>query len=157
MSFLELKIPPLLLMLLFALAMWLLAPLTTPFSAQLALPALYTTVLALCLAVTGVAVALAGVLAFQRAKTTVDPRLPQQSSSLVLVGIYRYSRNPMYLGFLLLLAAFACYLQSLLALAFLPLFVLYLNQFQIKPEERFLQQKFGKDYQVYLHNVRRWL
>ncbi len=154
MSFLELKIPPLLLMLLFALGMWLLAPLTAPLSAQLAL---YTTVLALCLAVTGIAVALAGVLAFRRAKTTVDPRLPQQSSSLVLVGIYRYSRNPMYLGFLLLLAAFACYLQSLLALAFLPLFVLYLNQFQIKPEERFLQQKFGKDYQVYLHNVRRWL
>ena len=154
MSFLELKIPPLLLMLLFALAMWLLAPLTTPLSAPLAL---YTTVLALCLAMTGIAVALAGVLAFRRVKTTVDPRLPQQSSSLVLVGIYRYSRNPMYLGFLLLLAAFACYLQSLLALAFLPLFVLYLNQFQIKPEEHLLQQKFGPAYQIYLQNVRRWL
>jgi len=154
MQALELKIPPLLLMLLFALGMWLLAPLTAPLSTQLAL---YTTVLALCLAVTGIAVALAGVLAFRRAKTTVDPRLPQQSSSLVLVGIYRYSRNPMYLGFLLLLAAFACYLQSLLALALLPLFVLYLNQFQIKPEERFLQQKFGQDFQVYMKQVRRWL
>lgn len=154
MSFLELKIPPLLLMLLFALGMWLLAPLTAPLSTQLAL---YTTVLALCLAVTGIAVALAGVLAFRRAKTTVDPRVPQQSSSLVLVGIYRYSRNPMYLGFLLLLAAFACYLQSLLALALLPLFVLYLNQFQIKPEERFLGQKFGQDFQVYMKQVRRWL
>jgi len=157
MSFLELKIPPLLLVLLFALGMWLLAPLTAPFSVQLALPALYTTVLALCLAMTGIAVALAGVLAFRRAKTTVDPRVPQQSSSLVLVGIYRYSRNPMYLGFLLLLAAFACYLQSLLALALLPLFVLYLNQFQIKPEERFLGQKFGQDFQVYMKQVRRWL
>ncbi|MDD4863961.1 MAG: isoprenylcysteine carboxylmethyltransferase family protein [Alishewanella agri] len=157
MSFLELKIPPLLLVLLFALGMWLLAPLTAPLSTQLALPALYTTVLALCLAVTGIAVALAGVLAFRRAKTTVDPRVPQQSSSLVLVGIYRYSRNPMYLGFLLLLAAFACYLQSLLALALLPLFVLYLNQFQIKPEERFLGQKFGQDFQVYMKQVRRWL
>jgi protein-S-isoprenylcysteine O-methyltransferase Ste14 len=157
MSFLELKIPPLLFMLLFALAMWLLAPLTAPLSMKLALPALYTTVLALCLAMTGIAVALAGVLAFRRAKTTVDPRLPQQSSSLVLVGIYRYSRNPMYLGFLLLLAAFACYLQSLLALALLPLFVLYLNQFQIKPEERFLGQKFGQDFQVYMKQVRRWL
>lgn len=156
MSFLELKIPPLLLMLLFALAMWLLAPLTAPFSVQLALPALYTTVLALCLAVTGIAVALAGVLAFRRAKTTVDPRVPQQSSSLVLVGIYRYSRNPMYLGFLLLLAAFACYLQSILGLALLPLFVLYMNRFQIMPEERFLLQKFGADYQAYLTQVQRW-
>lgn len=156
MSFLELKIPPLLLMLLFALGMWLLAPLTAPLSTKLALPALYTTVLALCLAVTGIAVALAGVLAFRRAKTTMDPRLPQQSSSLVLVGIYRYSRNPMYLGFLLLLAAFACYLQSLLALALLPLFVLYMNSFQIMPEERFLRQKFGADYQAYLTQVQRW-
>lgn len=156
MSFLELKIPPLLLVLLFALVMWLLSRITSPLTAQLVLPALYTTVLALGLAVTGIAVALAGVLAFRRAKTTVDPRVPQQSSSLVIVGIYRFSRNPMYLGFLLLLAAFACYLQSILALALLPLFVLYLNQFQIKPEERFLQQKFGKDYQVYLHDVRRW-
>ena len=157
MSFLELKIPPLLLMLLLALGMWLLAPLTAPLSTKLALPALYSTVLALCLAVTGIAVALAGVLAFRRAKTTVDPRVPQQSSSLVIVGIYRYSRNPMYLGFLLLLAAFACYLQSILALALLPLFVLYLNQFQIKPEERFLGQKFGQDFQVYMKQVRRWL
>lgn len=98
MQALELKIPPLLLVLLFALAMWLLASLTAALSAQLALPALDTTVLALCLAVTGIAVALAGVLAFRRAQTTVDPRVPQQSSSLVIVGIYRYSRNPMYLG-----------------------------------------------------------
>lgn len=154
MQALELKIPPLLLMLLFALAMWLLTPLSAPLSAPLAL---YTNVLAFCLAVTGIAVALAGVLAFRRAKTTVDPRVPQQSSSLVIVGIYRYSRNPMYLGFLLLLAAFACYLQSVVALAMLPLFVLYLNQFQIKPEERFLGQKFGQDFQVYMQQVRRWM
>lgn len=157
MSFLELKIPPLLLVLLFALVMWLLAPHTASLSAQLALPALFTTVLALFLAVSGLAVALAGVLAFRRAQTTVDPRVPQQSSSLVIVGIYRYSRNPMYLGFLLLLAALACYLQSIVALAMLPPFVLYLNQFQIKPEERFLGQKFGQDFQVYMKQVRRWL
>ncbi|GHG59399.1 hypothetical protein GCM10010919_01890 [Alishewanella longhuensis] len=140
MQALELKLPPLLLMLLFALAMWLLAPLTAPLSAQLAL---YTTVLALCLTITGIAVALAGVLAFSRANTTVDPRLPQQSASLVIVGIYRYSRNPMYLGFFLILTGYACYLQSLLALALLPLFVLYITRFQIKPEEHHLLQKFG--------------
>ena len=156
MSFLELKIPPLLLMLLFALAMWLLAPLTAPISAKLALPALYSTVLALCLAVTGIAVAFAGVLAFRRAKTTVDPRVPQQSSSLVIVGIYRYSRNPMYVGFLLLLAALACYLMNAAAFALLPLFVWYINRFQIAPEERFLLQKFGADYQAYTQQVRRW-
>lgn len=157
MSFFELKIPPLLLMLLFALLMWLVASLTAPFSAQLALPALYTNVLAFCLAVTGIAVALAGVLAFRRAKTTVDPRVPQQSSNLVIVGIYRYSRNPMYLGFLLLLSALACYWQSVPGLLLLPLFVLYMNRFQIQPEERFLEHKFGLAYQAYQQQVRRWL
>ena len=145
------------LVLLFALAMWLLAPLTAPLSTQLGRTALYSTVLALCLAVTGIAVALAGVLAFRRAKTTVDPRVPQQSSSLVIRGIYRYSRNPMYLGFLLLLIAWGCYLQSGVALLLLPLFVLYMNWFQITPEERHLLHKFGADYQAYLTQVRRWL
>jgi hypothetical protein len=134
MSFLELKIPPLLLVLLFALVMWLLAPFTAPLSAQLALPALDTTVLALCLTVTGIAVALAGVLAF------------------TVTAVIQY-----IWGFLLLLAAVACYLQSVVALAWLPLFVYYLNQFQMKPEERFLGQKFGQDYQVYMKQVRRWL
>lgn len=153
MQALELKIPPLLLVALFALLMWFLVPITPP----LKVAALYANVLALCLAITGIAVALAGVLAFRRANTTVDPRVPQQSANLVIVGIYRYSRNPMYLGFLLLLTAYACYLQSWLAWALLPLFVLYMNQFQIKPEEHHLLQKFGSTYQAYLTKVRRWI
>lgn len=153
MQALELKIPPVILVVFFALAMWLLAPLTASFTISTVL----SVTLALCLAVTGIAVALAGVMAFRRANTTVDPRVPQQSASLVIVGIYRYSRNPMYLGFLLLLTAYACYLQSWLALALLPLFVLYMNQFQIKPEEYHLLQKFGSAYQAYLTKVRRWL
>lgn len=153
MQALELKIPPVLLVMLFALAMWLLAQLVPP----LALPSYWGLVLACIFAGAGVAVALSGVLAFRRANTTVDPRAPQQTSSLVARGIYLYSRNPMYLGFLLLLAALACYLMSTAALLLLPLFVLYMNRFQIAPEERFLLQKFGADYQVYCETVRRWL
>ena len=68
-----------------------------------------------------------------------------------------YSRNPMYLGFLLLLLALACYLMNVAAMALLPLFVLYMNRFQIAPEERFLLQKFGAEYQAYCERVRRWL
>ncbi|MCF4008842.1 methyltransferase family protein [Rheinheimera sp. UJ63] len=153
MQTLELKIPPLLLVVLFALAMWLLAQ----HLPSVALPLSWRVFLAGILAIVGMAVALAGVLAFRRANTTVDPRVPQQSSSLVIRGIYRYSRNPMYLGFLLLLMAWGCYLQSALALLLLPVFVLYMNRFQIMPEERHLQQKFGADYQAYLTQVRRWL
>ncbi|WP_240220695.1 methyltransferase family protein [Rheinheimera hassiensis] len=153
MHALELKIPPLVLVALFALAMWLLAQLVPP----LALPAVWGLVLAIGFAGAGVVVALSGVLAFRRANTTVDPRVPQQTSSLVARGIYRYSRNPMYLGFLLLLTALACYLMNAAAFILLPLFLLYMNRFQIAPEERFLLQKFGAEYQSYTTQVRRWL
>jgi len=76
---------------------------------------------------------------------------------LVARGIYRYSRNPMYLGFLLLLTALACYLMNAAAFILLPLFLLYMNRFQIVPEERHLLQKFGTEYQAYTTQVRRWL
>lgn len=153
MQALELKIPPVVLVVLFALVMWLLAQLVPP----VALPAVWGQVLASILAIAGIAVALSGVLAFRKANTTVDPRVPQQSSSLVIRGIYRYSRNPMYVGFLLLLAAWAFYLTNAAALALLPLFVWYINRFQIVPEERHLLLKFGADYQAYCETVRRWL
>lgn len=153
MQTLELKIPPVVLVVLFALAMWLVAQWLPP----MALPAVWGQVLAVVLAGAGIAVAFAGVLAFRRADTTVNPRVPQQTSSLVIKGIYRYSRNPMYLGFLLLLTALACYLTNVAALAMLPLFVLYMNRLQIIPEERYLLEKFGTEYQDYLQQVRRWL
>lgn len=153
MQALELKIPPVVLVALFALAMWLLAQWLPP----LALPQSWRLVLAGAFVVVGVVIALSGVLAFRRADTTVDPRAPEQSSSLVVRGIYRYSRNPMYVGFLLLLVALGCYLMSAAALALLPLFVWYMNQFQIAPEERHLLQKFGAEYQAYCQRVRRWL
>ena len=153
MQTLELKIPPVVLVALFAFAMWLLAQLVPP----VALPSVWGVILAVGFAATGVGVALSGVLAFRRANTTVDPRVPQQSSSLVIRGIYRYSRNPMYVGFLLLLIAWAFYLMSAAAFALLPLFVLYINRFQIAPEERFLLLKFGAEYQAYSQQVRRWL
>lgn len=152
MQVLELKIPPVVLVALFALAMWLVAQWLPP----VALPALWGQALAGVLIGAGIVVALAGVLAFRRANTTVDPRVPQQTTSLVIRGIYRYSRNPMYLGFLLLLAALACYLMSLAAMALLPLFVLYMNRWQIAPEERHLLEKFGAEYQFYTKQVRRW-
>lgn len=153
MKALELKIPPVVLVVLFAFAMWLLAQLVPP----VALTAVWGLVLAGCFAFTGVAVALLGVLAFRQANTTVDPRVPQQTSRLVASGIYCYSRNPMYLGFLLLLTAQACYLMNAAAFTLLPLFVLYMNRFQITPEEHYLLQKFGAEYQAYTAQVRRWL
>lgn len=105
----------------------------------------------------GVAIILAGFLAFLRAKTTVNPLTPEATTAMVTSGIYRFSRNPMYLGFLVVLTGWAMYLSNLLAFAFLPLFVLYINRFQIVPEERALCAKFSHVFTAYKCSVRRWL
>lgn len=112
---------------------------------------------AVVLVLVGVIVALAGVVALRRHKTTVNPFTPDQSSSLVATGIYRFSRNPMYLGFLLALAGWAAYLANWGSALLLPAFVAYMNRFQIQPEERALTQRFGPQFLAYAKSVRRWL
>jgi protein-S-isoprenylcysteine O-methyltransferase Ste14 len=153
MQWLELRLPPLALVIIWAGAMWLLA--TADPVLAIALPAAVA-VASVC-ALAGAAVALLGVYAFKLARTTVDPRSPDKSETLVIAGIYRLSRNPMYLGFLLILLGFACYLQHMLPFLLLPLFVLYINRFQIRPEERYMQQKFAADFSAYCAKVPRWL
>ena len=102
-------------------------------------------------------IGLPAVLGFHRAKTTVNPLKPEASTALVTGGIYRWTRNPMYLAMLLLLVAWACIVSNWAALAILPLFVAYLNRFQIGPEERALQARFGAEFESYRRKVRRWL
>ncbi|MFP5406472.1 MAG: methyltransferase family protein, partial [Gammaproteobacteria bacterium] len=86
-----------------------------------------------------------------------NPTRPGAASSLVLGGPYRFSRNPMYLGVLLVLVGWAVYLSNVLAFVVLPLFVLYLNRYQIAPEERALSARFGASFDEYRKSVRRWL
>jgi protein-S-isoprenylcysteine O-methyltransferase Ste14 len=105
----------------------------------------------------GIAIALAGVAEFRRAQTTVDPTDPAKSTTVVTGGVYRHTRNPMYLGFLLVLAGWALYLSNLVASVGPILFVLYMNRFQISPEERILEARFGASFQSYLRSVRRWI
>ena len=102
-------------------------------------------------------IGLPAVLGFHRAKTTVNPLKPEASTALVTGGVYRWTRNPMYLAMLLLLIAWACIVSNWAALAMLPLFVAYLNRFQIGPEERALQARFGAEFESYRRKVRRWL
>ena len=105
----------------------------------------------------GVVIAILGVVEFRKANTTVDPRAPEKTSSLVVGGIYQISRNPMYLGFLFLLIGWGIYLEHALSFIFVLLFILYMNRFQIIPEERIMQSKYGLEYTAYKANVRRWL
>lgn len=152
MRALELRIPPLALVLIFAVSM---AAVACTVPASLAVPARVTVAVALAFA--GAVVALAGVVAFRRQKTTVNPFTPDQSSALVASGIYRFSRNPMYLGFLLGLLGWAVYLANWGSALLLPGFVAYMNRFQIKPEERALEARFGQAFVAYARSVRRWL
>lgn len=147
-----LKIPPLLLTALFLILIWLCARFTGGDWTGGTLRWL-----ALIPLIAGAMVALLGVVAFRRASTTVDPRYPENSVALVTGGVYRLSRNPMYLGFLLWLLAGCLWSGNPFTLLLCPLFVLYMNRFQIIPEEQQLQRHFGEPFQRYCQRVRRWL
>jgi protein-S-isoprenylcysteine O-methyltransferase Ste14 len=141
MRALELKVPPPLVAVLIGAAMWFAAR-------QRAFVAI---------ALVGGATALAGDLEFKRARTTINPFKPQNSTALVTSGIYRFTRNPMYLGLTLVLlgwAAFLCWVWALLGPV---VFAIYISRFQIAPEERALSAKFGAAYTEYTIRVRRWL
>lgn len=154
MRFLELKVPPVVLLVLAAGLMRWLASLTFP---PLPLPAAVRLTLAFALGLAGLGIGLAGIVAFRRARTTVDPLHPEAATSLVSGGIYRHTRNPMYLGMLLLLAGWAAWLAAPAALLGLPVFVLCINRLQIVPEERALSARFGTAFESYRSRVRRWL
>ena len=100
---------------------------------------------------------IASVISFRRAKTTVNPLKPATASALVSSGIYQVSRNPTYLGFALFLVAWAVYLSSPWALVGVIGFVLYINRFQIRPEERALAVLFAAEFERYKNSVRRWV
>jgi protein-S-isoprenylcysteine O-methyltransferase Ste14 len=153
MQFLELKIPPPIIAVLIAVAMWGIS-LITPL---LAVSSTYQILLAMAIAGVGVALALAGSISFHQAKTTVNPLKLEAASSLVSSGIYQFTRNPMYLGMLMVLLAWAVYLSSPWALLGLVAFVIYIDRFQIAPEEKALTTLFGTDYATYQTKVRRWI
>ena len=150
---LELKIPPPVVALLCAAGMWFIAHYTFPYFLS---PAMRWSLVAIY-ALLGVAFSLGGVLAFRRSKTTIHPMHPENASALVTYGIYRLTRNPMYCGMASLLLSWAAFLESPLSLLGVVVFVLYITRFQIKPEERALEKRFGEDFKRYRTQVRRWL
>ena len=151
--FLELKLPPVAQVIITAAAM---------VGVSKVAPALKfsfsgSTALAVGLGVIGLSSGIMGVIQFKKAQTTANPQALEQVSSLVTSGVYRYSRNPMYVGLVLILLGWAFYLSHFLAFVLLPIFILYMTRFQIQPEEQMMARKFGKTYQAYVLRVRRWI
>lgn len=153
MQWLEHRIPPPLVGALIALAMWFAATL----GPALGLTDIVRYAAATLLVVVALGFDVAGLLAFRASKTTVNPLAPEKASALVTGGVYRITRNPMYVGMVFFLFAWAVYLSALLPLLGPILFVLYITRFQILPEERVLQRLFGEVYTQYMGRVRRWL
>jgi protein-S-isoprenylcysteine O-methyltransferase Ste14 len=153
MSSLNLKIPPPAIMVLCGAFAWLLARSAPGFT--FILPARIT--IAVILALAGISLALSGVLAFRKVQTTLNPHTPEKSSSIVQSGPYAFTRNPMYLGLVLVLLGFCTYLANPLSLLAVVVFVAYTMRFQIIPEEQVLLERFGEYYEQYVQSVRRWI
>ncbi len=153
MRTLELRIPPAVIALAAAVLMWIgargLPSLTFPIPGR--------EPLALTFVLAGLLTAGAGVFEFHRARTTVNPLNPGAASALVVNGVYRLTRNPMYLGFAFMLLGLAIVLSNVAAALAVPPYVAYMNRFQILPEERALRALFGVDFEAYAARVRRWL
>ena len=148
---LELKIPPAVTGAVTATGMWLVSRALPTFSF------VPLRVVAVGMGLTGVVIMGLAMLSLWRAHTTANPMKPSSASFLVTSGIYGFTRNPIYFGFLLALVGWALYLGNALAFLFLPAFVLYMNRFQIEPEERALTALFGQEFVAYASQARRWI
>jgi protein-S-isoprenylcysteine O-methyltransferase Ste14 len=153
MQALEMKIPPVVVASLVAVLMLVVAR----YWPGMAIPGPVRLAAICTLLPAGALFGIGGVVSFRRAGTTVNPLDPDLTTSLVTSGIYRYSRNPMYVGIQCCLLAFGFFLSSPPAIFASAVFVLYINRFQIRPEEDLLAEKFGEQYRDYRSIVRRWL
>jgi protein-S-isoprenylcysteine O-methyltransferase Ste14 len=153
MGRIETRVPPALAAAAAALVMWLIARsapgLVLPFKGHGQVAAVLTVI--------GVVIVVIGALQFHRARTTLTPLNPGAASALVVSGIYRYTRNPMYLGIAIVLLAWAIYLSHPLSLLGVVAFVAYIHRFQILPEERALRALFPGAFEAYARAVRRWI
>lgn len=148
---LELKIPPPVVLFLVGCGMWAVAKV----GPLISVPA--GAAVGVVLMIGGLALNLAGVMTVRKAKTTFNPLRPETTTALVSTGLFGISRNPMYLAMLIMLLGWAVYLSSPVALIGPVVFVLYINRFQIVPEERALSSLFGASFTEYKSRVRRWL
>lgn len=146
---LENRIPPPILTLATAIAMW--------FAAENAPGPVWRTTLAVAVFMMAGIFGVPALRAFRNADTTINPVRIDRASALVTDGIYRITRNPMYVSLTLLLVAWAVWLGGSLVWAGPIGVAVWLDRLQIRPEERAMAERFGQDYMRYKGKVRRWL
>ena len=94
---------------------------------------------------------------FKKHQTTINPLKPEQASSLVISGVFSFSRNPMYLGMMFILFGLTLMFNLIGGIIFTFIFVLFISTFQIKPEEKAMEKIFGEEFTKYKKDVRMWL
>ena len=107
--------------------------------------------------ISGLIIILSAIILFKKYQTTISPLNPSNSAKLITDGIYKFSRNPMYLGLLLVLVGISIILSLTGGFFFILLFILYINLFQIIPEENAMVDLFKDEFLEYKKNVRRWI
>ncbi len=117
----------------------------------------YQGLLSLIMTLIGLTIIVIGVKTFHKSDTTVNPLNPSEASHLVTHGVFSYTRNPMYLGMVIILLGVSIYNGVYIGIIILPCFIFYITEFQIKPEEEAMEEIFPEDYTDYLKRVRRWL
>jgi len=152
-TFMELKIPPPLYMAAFLLLMWLLKN-NVPL---LAWESSFFESVGILLMAIGLLFDGWSFIGFVKSKTTINPLKPENANKLVTDRLYRFTRNPMYLGMVFILTGWSFYLGAFSSFLLLPIFVLLLTKYQIMPEERILESIFGEEYLRYKTEVRRWI
>jgi len=117
----------------------------------------YRQTVSVLILIIGIVVIISPVFDFIKSKTTVNPIKFQNVNRLVTTGIYRYSRNPMYLGMILIIISTTVYYLNFLSVFSPLIFYIWINKFQISREEIFLEGKFGNEYLKYKSKTRRWI
>ena len=113
--------------------------------------------ISLFLLILGLIIFISAVRSFREQKTTVNPLKPKQASSLVTSGIFRFSRNPMYLGMLIILLSISFKFNLLGGIIISLLFFIFITKFQIFPEEEAMNELFGDKFTQYSNTTRRWI
>ena len=147
----ETKIPPPIVTLIFGLSIY--------FSRGIfqAVEIEYSFYIGILLLLGGVMILISAVRSFKKDKTTINPLSPEQATKLVTDGIFKYSRNPMYLGMAFVLSSIAVFFNVLGGIILITLFCLYIKKFQIIPEEKAMRDLFADDFDKYTKATRRWL
>ena len=148
---LKTKIPPPVIALFFIALLYLSTYLIPAFRID------YQTILAVICLVAGFSPVGIAFFQFKKKDTTLDPRKPENSTELVVSGVFKYSRNPMYAGLTMVLVSACLFLGAWSGLVLIPVFILVINRLQILPEEQAMKKLYGKQYAEYCKNVRRWI